>query len=497
MSLRSSGILLHLTSLPSEFGIGDMGPGALRFAAFLAKSRQRCWQILPLNPTEAVHGHSPYHSISAFAGNPLLISPRWLMQDGLLNRGDLAGVPKFDPHRVDFAAVQKYKQRLLAIAHGRFAARQPCERYIRFCHETPWLEDFALFKMLKAHFGNRSWTHWPAALRDRHPSALSAARRQFAAALGCERFLQFLFFQQWRRLKADCFEKGIRIIGDIPIYVPLESADAWAHPQNFKLGKDKRPLAVSGVPPDYFSRTGQLWGHPVYDWDRMTADGYQWWIDRLAHHLTLFDRVRLDHFRGLVAYWQVPAGARTAIRGNWIPAPAADFLRQALKRLPGLRLIAEDLGVITPDVRETMRTFDLPGMRVLQFAFGDDFPQGAFLPHHFVPRCVAYTGTHDNNTLHGWFKREAGARQRRNLFRYLGGQVPATELHWHMIRLLMMSVADTVIIPLQDLLGLDETGRMNRPARRRGNWRWRFASGDITARVAGRLREFTITYGRD
>jgi 4-alpha-glucanotransferase len=496
MTLRSSGILLHLTSLPSEFGIGDLGPQAYRFVSFLHATHQHCWQILPLTPTESAHNHSPYHSISAHAGNPLLISPRLLVEKGWLTPADLTPKPAFRVDGVDFAAVQKYKQRLFTSAYARFAARKTPETYRQFCRQNPWLGDYALFKALKAHYGDRSWTRWPAALRNRRTEALQAAAKRFEATVGLEQFLQFIFFEQWRALQACCRDHEVQIIGDVPIYVPLESAEVWTHPHLFMLGADKKPQAVSGVPPDYFSRTGQLWGHPVYRWPAHAADGYRWWIDRLGHNLKLFDRVRLDHFRGFVGYWQVPAAAKSAVAGHWVPAPADDFLRQLSRRLPTLPLIAEDLGCITPDVRETMHRFALPGMRVLLFAFGDDFPEGAFLPHNYVPNCVAYTGTHDNNTIQGWFKSEAGPTERRNLFRYLGGSVPASRLHWQLIRLVMMSVADTAIIPLQDLLGLGEAGRMNRPARLRGNWRWRLRRQALNRRLTDRLRELTITCGR-
>lgn len=496
MTLRSSGILLHLTSLPSESGIGDMGPEAYRFAGFLSNARQQYWQILPLNPTDAAHGHSPYHSMSAFAGNPLLISPRLMLQSGEVTRSDLTSAGGFKAGHIDYSAIRKYKMRLFRRAFERFRSRQPSDAYQQFCHCSAWLDDYALFKALKTHYGNRSWTRWPTALRNRVPAELQAAAQRFETAIGMEKYLQYLFFRQWRQLKSHCNLNGVQIIGDVPIYVPLESADVWTHPHLFRLGADKKPLAVSGVPPDYFSRTGQLWGHPVYRWEVMQSTHYRWWIDRLVHNLELFDRIRLDHFRGFVAYWQVPAGAKTAVGGRWVPAPAADFLKHLGRRLPGLPLIAEDLGSITPDVREIIRQFELPGMRVLLFAFGDDFPDGAFLPHNYIPNCVAYTGTHDNNTVQGWFQAEAGPAQRRRLSQYLGRQVPRAQLHWYLIRLVMMSVADTAIIPLQDLLGLDEAGRMNRPASKRGNWRWRFQPGALNARIASRLRELTVTYGR-
>ncbi len=496
MSFRSSGILLHPTCLPSEFGIGDMGPEAHGFVEALAEARQHYWQMLPLTPTEAAHNHSPYHSMSAFAGNPLLISPAFLLESGWLTRTDLSAPPRFPEGRVDFAAVIKFKERLFRRAHERFRSQKPDETYDRFCRESPWLEDHALFKALKHHYGRLSWTRWPVALRNRDPGALREAAATFEPAMTLEKFLQFLFFRQWQRLKALCRRRAVKIIGDVPIYVPLESTDVWRRPDLFLLGGDRRPLAVSGVPPDYFSKTGQLWGHPLYRWEAMESDGYDWWIERLAHSLSMFDRVRLDHFRGFVAYWQVPAQARTAAAGRWMPAPAADFLRHLWARLPGLPLIAEDLGLITADVREIMQRFHLPGMRLLLFAFGNDFPEGAFLPHNYVPHCVAYTGTHDNNTVQGWLASEADPTQRGNLFSYLGRQVPPTELHWELIRLVEMSVADTVIIPLQDLLGLDATSRMNRPARTRGNWRWRIEKDALTPPILRRLKDLTITYGR-
>ena len=448
MNIRSSGILLHPSSLPSGFGIGDLGPAAYRFVDFLSQTHQHFWQMLPINPTDPQHGHSPYHSISAFAGNPLLISPQLLLENDWLTRADLPPKPAFPPQSVDFAAVMKFKTRLLRRSYQRLSARKQMDAYTRFCKNAPWLNDYALFKALKHHYRNRPWPSWPQQIRDRRPKALRSAEKRLETAIHNEKFLQFLFFEQWKQLKAHCHRKGVHLIGDVPIYVPLNSADVWTHPQLFMLSAHKNPLAVSGVPPDYFSKTGQLWGHPVYRWDVMQIDGFAWWIDRMAHYLSMFDKVRIDHFRGFVAYWQVPFRAKTAVKGKWISAPAEDFFRCLSKRFSCLPLIAEDLGTITPDVRQVMDRFQFPGMRVLLFAFGDDFPHSVFLPHNYVKNCVAYTGTHDNNTVQGWYRAEAGPSQRRNFLKYLGRDVPSPELHWTLIRLVMMSVADTAMIPM-------------------------------------------------
>jgi 4-alpha-glucanotransferase len=497
MRRRGSGILLHLTSLPSPFGIGDMGPWAYRFIDFLAETQQSFWQILPLNPTEPIHYHSPYHSISAFAGNPLLISPVFLLQDDLLLQSDLESVPEFPLERVDYQQVLDYKAGLWSRAFGRFQSKGMKDEYERFCLEhSPWLDNFALFTALKTHFGGQVWSEWPQGLRDRDAEALQAARRELADAVQMTKFLQFVFFKQWTLLKNHGNQNGIQIIGDIPIYVDYDSSDLWVHPELFKLDDSKKPYVAAGVPPDYFSATGQLWGNPLYRWEEMKANGYTWWIQRIAHNLKLFDLVRIDHFRGLVAYWEVPATEITAVHGQWVEAPAMDFFKQLAKKFPHLPIIAEDLGTITPDVREVMNHFELTGMKVLLFAFGDDLATNPYLPHNLPRNCVAYTGTHDNNTIKGWFEKEATAEDKKRLFRYLGREVPVQELPQELIRLLMMSVANTVIFPLQDILGLGEEARMNCPSTQEGNWECRLLPDWPTPPVGDRLREMTEIYGR-
>jgi 4-alpha-glucanotransferase len=497
MKTRGSGILIHLTSLPSPFGIGDMGPSAYRFVDFLAESSQRYWQMLPLNPTDPTHYSSPYHSFSAFACNPLLISPEALMEEGLLDRSALESPPPFPRGKVDYGAVIQYKQRLFGQAYARFVGEKGDHEYARFCLENAgWLDDFALFMALKSHLGGKAWSEWPPEIRDRESSALDSARHELGDRIEREKFLQYLFARQWVRLKGYCQRRSVQVIGDIPIYVNYDSVDLWVHPELFKLDEDKRPYVVAGVPPDYFSETGQLWGNPLYRWDVLKETGYAWWVQRVARTLELFDFVRIDHFRGLVAYWEVPATERTAVRGRWIEAPALDFLNHLTKRFPCLPIIAEDLGVITPDVREIMHRFELPGMKLLLFAFGDDPARNPYTPHNLPQNSIAYTGTHDNNTVKGWFRKEATPEIKERLFRYVGREVPLEDLHWELIRLVMMSVANTVIFPIQDVLGLGEEARMNRPSTLLGNWEWRLSGNMIAPEVAHRLREMTEIYGR-
>jgi 4-alpha-glucanotransferase len=497
MNRRASGILMHLTSLPGPFGIGDMGPQAYRFADFLAQSKQSFWQILPLTPVDEDHHHSPYHSPSAFAGNPLLISPERLVEDGLLDEADLAALPDLPADGVDFTAAGACKQKLFERAYDRFQARGADDGFDRFCRRhAGWLEDFVLFDALKSYYGEDPWNRWPAKVRNRNAEALGTLQSELGEALNRRRFLQYIFYRQWHALRRYCRQRLIQIIGDMPIYLPYDSVDVWRHPQLFKLGRNKRPRRVSGVPPDYFSATGQLWGHPVYNWKALQKQDYAWWIQRLGHQLELFDRVRIDHFRGLVAYWEVSAAAKTAVNGKWMPVPVDDLMGKITRHFAHLPILAEDLGTITADVREIMCRYRLPGMRVLLFAFGEDFPDGAFLPHNHVKHCFVYTGTHDNNTVRGWFENEADEGEKKRLRRYLGRNISAAKISWEMIRLAMLSVADTAIIPLQDLLGLGAEARMNDPSTAEGNWHWRLGNDAITQKMANRLRKMTETCGR-
>jgi 4-alpha-glucanotransferase len=494
---RGSGILLHLSSLPSSFGIGDLGPWAYRFGEFLAEARQSYWQILPLNPTAPVYANSPYLSTSAFACNPLFISPELLLKDDLLLRDELSSSAEFTPGKVNYEAVHYHKNLLLARAFERFQEREKPPEYERFCREQSyWLEDFALFKALKTRYGGKVWSDWSPDLRDRRPEALQSARQELSRGLEREKFLQYIFFQQWSALKSFCNQRGIQIIGDIPIYVNYDSSDVWVHPELFKLDEQKKPYVVAGVPPDYFSATGQLWGNPVYEWEVLKERNYEWWIQRTAHNLMLFDLVRIDHFRGLVAFWEVPAMETTAVHGRWTEAPAMDFFSHVIKKFPHLPVIAEDLGIITPDVEEVMKYFRLPGMKVLLFAFGQDLPTNPYIPHNLPRDCVAYTGTHDNNTVRGWFEQEATPDEKKNVRLYLGREVAIEDLSWELIRLLMMSATNTTIFPMQDILGLGEEARMNRPSTQKGNWEWRLSSDQMAPAVAYRLREMAEIYGR-
>lgn len=495
---RRAGVLQHITCLPSCFGIGDLGPEAYRFADFLSEARMEYWQVLPLTQVNYRYDCSPYNCMSAFGGNKYLISPEMMARSGYLTDRDLRDIPSFAKTRVDYPRVIRYKDRLFAKAHERFCSGGGRRKaYLDFCRKNDyWLSDFAIFLALKRHMADRTWAEWPRRFKYRESSALRTFVGEFPKYIDSEKFLQFVFHEQWRQLKAYCTKSGIQIIGDMPIYVDFESVDVWSHPGLFRLGEGMRPLFVSGVPPDYFSDTGQLWGNPVYDWGAIRKTGYRWWVERLAYGFRLFDYVRLDHFRGFVAYWQVPSRAKTAKNGRWIEAPAWDFLKTLSRRFPILPLIAEDLGTITPDVREVMREFGLPGMKILLFAFGDGGATNPYLPHNHTQNCVVYTGTHDNNTVRGWFENEASASEKQKLSAYVGKTVNPRRVHEEFIRLAMTSVANTAIIPIQDILGLGESARMNRPASTKGNWRWRMPARYLKSGLAKRLHLINITYGR-
>jgi 4-alpha-glucanotransferase len=496
---RRSGILLHVTSLPSPFGIGDLGPEAYRFADFLHRSGQRLWQMLPLAPTDPRMGNSPYSSPSAFAGNPLLVSPEKLVDEGLLSRQDLARAPRLPAGPVDYRLVSSFKENILSEAWRRFSACPGSLRYDYdlFCRtEKHWLDDYAVFKALQAIFGRVPWTRWPAGFRTRRMRVLGPQVREIAPVIEEQKFRQYLFFRQWAALRAYCNGLGVSVMGDLPCYVHHDSADVWGNPALFKLDPEGRPAYVAGVPPDYFSRTGQLWGNPVFDWGAHRKRRFSWWVSRILHSLALFDLVRIDHFRGLVSYWEVPAGQKTAARGTWVPAPAEELFRAVTAKVSPGALVAEDLGTITPDVRALLDRLGLPGMRVLLFAFSSVEGAGHHAPHSHAEKDFVYTGTHDNNTVRGWFEREAKKEEREKFFAYTGFRVPAARVHEAMIRLAMMSVAGTAVIPMQDVLGLGDEARMNLPGGRGGWWRWRLLPGQIDRRLERRLREMTETYDR-
>jgi 4-alpha-glucanotransferase len=496
--MRKSGILLHVSSLPSGFGIGDLGSGAYKFADFLADAGQSVWQLLPFNPSSPVCGNSPYCSCSAFAGNSLLIGLEPLVEAGCIDGADLARPPCFSARRADYVQAARFKYEVLEIAFQRFRSVPDLEcRFENFLLENAgWLDDYALFTALKDHFGGAAWNEWPRDIRDREGPAVEHRTRELSGKIAREKFHQFLFFSQWSALKAYCNEKKIQLFGDVPIYVSYDSADVWANPRLFKLDENKKPRFVSGVPPDYFSETGQLWGNPVYDWDALRESSYAWWISRMEHNMKYLDMMRLDHFRGFVAYWEVPASHTTAIEGKWVEAPVRDFFDTLLKRFPFLPIVAEDLGIITPDVKETMEFYGFPGMKLLQFAFGDDPATNPYTPHNHVRNCIVYTGTHDNNTTRGWFEHDLGERGTENLLGYLGPHINVGNASRELIRFAMMSVADTAVTPMQDFLDLGAEARMNTPSTPFGNWEWRVAAEQLTPELAEKIREITRLCGR-
>jgi 4-alpha-glucanotransferase len=498
MNKRGSGILLHITSLPSQYGIGDLGSSAYRFVDFLKAAGQRYWQILPLNPSNTYVGSSPYASYSAFAGNPLLISPELLVTDGLLQQDELDHSPMPD-HKVDYRKVIEFKTRILQAAYDRHMLTGRLRpEFEDFCDLNElWLDDFALFVALKQHFDETYWLEWEPAIRDRQPATIKKMKEQLSNRVLRAKFYQFLFFRQWFSLKSYCEHKGIEIVGDVPIYVSSDSSDVWAHPEFFKLDEEKNPIYVSGAPPDYFSETGQRWGSPVYNWDLLEKTGFSWWLNRVGHNLNLFHRVRLDHFRGFIAYWEIPAEEETAVNGKWVDAPGAKLFQAIKERYPGAMIIAEDLGVITDEVREVMNRFKFPGMKILQFAFGADMPTNPYIPHNYTTtNCVVYTGTHDNNTTQGWYAAEASPENKANLAEYLGNDVRVESLHWDMIRIAAGTIAEIMIVPMQDFLGLGADTRMNTPQIGEGNWQWRVLTDQLSEELVKKIARITWLYNR-
>jgi 4-alpha-glucanotransferase len=489
---RSSGILLHPTSLPGRFGVGDIGPTAHAWIDTLAHARQTWWQILPVGPTG--YGDSPYQSFSTFAGNLNLLSPELIVRDGLLRSEDIEGQAFPDDH-VDYPRVEAFKIGLVRQAWTNYRngwAHYIRDEFDRFGNDRrAWIDDYALFMAIKEARGGQPWYEWPNALRLREPDAISSARQELADSIGVYRFGQFLFFRQWHELRRHAGEHGIRLIGDVPIFVSPDSADVWANPQNYLLDADLRPRVVAGVPPDYFSRTGQLWGNPHYNWDAMRSTGFAWWVERLKAILELVDLVRIDHFRGFCAAWQVPAGETTAIEGEWVPGPAGELFERLQTALGNLPLIAEDLGEITPDVYALRDELGLPGMKIIQFAF--DKPTNPFLPHNFPSNCIAYTGTHDNDTTRGWWA-AAPEHERCYAQRYMARD--GSDIAWDLMRLAWASVADLAIAPVQDVLDLGTEMRMNLPGVGQGYWRWRMLPGALDGSKLNRLRELTEVYAR-
>ena len=489
---RASGILLPISALPSPYGIGTLGKAAYAFADFLHAAGQRYWQLLPLGPTS--YGDSPYQSFSTFAGNPYFIDLDLLAEEGLLDKEDLAAADwGNDPRYVDYGKIYEVRFDVLrrAFLRGRERDREAVER---FQAENPWLKNYALYMAVKAHFGMKSWLEWPdEAIRVRAPEAVARYEKELAEDVAFYTYLQYLFFKQWGELREYIHSLGIRIIGDLPIYVAMDSADVWAEPEFFQLGEGNIPTEVSGVPPDYFSADGQLWGNPLYDYDRMRQDGFGWWIRRVEGASRLFDVIRIDHFRGLESYWAVPYGAETAREGRWRKGPGMDLVGVLTQWFHGLDIIAEDLGFLTPEVHQLLGDSGLPGMKVLEFAFDAREPSN-YLPHTYERNCVCYVGTHDNETVMQW--REQADRADVTFARKYLGLNEAEGFHWGMIRGGMSSVADTFVAQMQDYLGLGAEGRMNTPGTLGNNWRWRLLPGEASPALARKIRRYAHMYGR-
>jgi len=493
---RSSGILLHPTSLPGPYGIGDLGPAAYRWIDWLAETGCKLWQILPLGPTG--YGDSPYQCFSAFAGNPYLISPDVLIGEGLLTRDDLSEMPDWNPREVDFGAFYLWKPKLLEKAYENFkrnGSNDLNNAVEAFRLENAfWLEDYALFTAIKEAHGGGAWDGWPKELRLRKAAALQNQRDTLADQIRATVFYQYLFYTQWEAVKRHAHNKGLKIVGDIPIFVAMDSSDAWSHQDLFYIGTDGKPSVVAGVPPDYFSPTGQLWGNPLYRWEIHKKDNYAWWMERISATFKLVDIVRIDHFRGFAGYWEIPGGALTAEKGKWVTGPGSQFFTAVRRKYGDLPIIAEDLGEITPDVIALRDEFSLPGMKILQFAFSG--PDNPFLPHHYVSNSVVYTGTHDNDTACGWFEK-APEHEKTFAGRYFGKKWETNDnFARDLIRVAWSSVANFAIVPLQDLLLLGSEGRFNFPSTLGGNWDWRMLDSDLSEELKNQLRDLNWLYQR-
>jgi 4-alpha-glucanotransferase len=499
MNKRGSGILLHITSLPSPYGIGDLGPEAYRFVDFLAKARQSFWQVLPLNPINPHRWYSPYSSYSSLAGNPLLISPELLAKEGIIPHQLLTVPTDLEVNRIDYDKMWEFKRHLLDRAYEIAVQKGYLDSgFYHFCNANAhWLDDHALFVALKSALDEKLWNEWPTTLRDRDPDALEVCHITHKTAIQKEKFIQYIFAKQWQALRAYSRTCGVQIIGDLPIYVNHDSVDVWVQPHIFKLDPNQNPLCYAGVPPDRFSANGQLWHNPVYNWNRLHETGYRWWVRRFEHLFTLYDFIRIDHFRGFIAFWEVPVGKKTAAEGCWVPVPTDDFFNALFKHFSSFPVIVEDLGTITADVREYINRFGFPGTKVLLFAFDGNDPMHPYLPHMYPKNCMACTGTHDTNTLRGWLENEASEETKMHIRNYLGKET-GSDIHWDLIRLTMLSRADLVLIPMQDVLGLGEETRMNNPGGNwNDNWKWRLDPGALSDEIAAKLGNMTTTYGRN
>lgn len=497
LAARASGVLLPIFSLPSRFGIGDLGESAYRFADRLQAAGQRYWQVLPLNPPNARAGGSPYDSGSNYAGNPLLIDLAALAGEGLLTDDELTPPPDLPAERIDYEQVRRFKAAALDKAASRFAQSGNRDEFEEFRRRRRhWLDDYALFMALAAEFPGQSWTEWPAGLRDRDPAALADARSRLSPEIERRQILQYFFFRQWRRLKSYCNEKGLSIFGDMPIYSNLESADVWASSEIYQLDEAKRPTAVSGVPPDYFSPEGQRWNNPLYDWQALERQGFRWWIERMGALFEIFDIVRIDHFRGLVQYWEVPVHSETAIHGCWRPVPTHDLFAALKAAFPRFPVVAEDLGTITPDVAQARDNYELPGMLVMQFAFVDDHADNPYLPHNHRENSVVYFGTHDNNTARGWLEEECGDAVKWRLCRHVSWVDDRKEMVSRLLELVMSSRARTAIVNAQDLLALPSRARINVPGTTAGNWSWRMSETGFESVDWALLERLTRDSGR-
>ena len=491
---RSSGVFLHPTSLPGEYGIGSLGETAYKFIDFLSKAGQKIWQMCPLGPTG--YGDSPYQSFSAFAGNSYLIDLQKLVKDGYLAKGDLATDKDFPSKRVDYGQVINFKMPLLRAAFNNFKSMDIPEekkRFREFCSENKeWLDDYALFRAVKERFDGCAWTEWDDDIRFRREDALIKYRQESAEKIEFRKFLQYIFFKQWAEVKDYANQAGVKILGDIPIFVALDSADAWANPEMFFFDEDLKPTKVAGVPPDYFNENGQLWGNPLYDWEQLKKNNYQWWVKRVEKQLDLVDILRLDHFRGFAQYWAVPYGAETAINGTWEDGPGKELFEVIKEKLDELPIVAEDLGVVTDDVEELRDCFDFPGMKILQFAF-DNQEENEYIPPYETENCIVYTGTHDNNTTLGWYQEDVKEDDKQRMLDYLAENLTNRhdDIVWDLMELGWQSKAVIAIAPLQDFLSLGSEARFNTPGTSSGNWQWRYSKDMIDEELITKMKDIT------